>query len=75
MFYDTLALIGIWFVAGGIAVGLEHGVAGPADSCATDGSLNCHGYGSSVTVTATFGMVAAGEALAQLMACGTAAQR
>lgn len=32
-------------------------------ACATDGSLNCHGYGSSVTVTATFGMVAAGEAL------------
>jgi len=29
----------------------------------SDGSLNCHGYGSSVTVTATFGMVAAGEAL------------
>jgi len=33
------------------------------DSCATDGTLNCAGYGSSVTVTATFGMVAAGEAL------------
>lgn len=32
-----------------------------------DGSLNCHGYGSSVTVTATFGMVAAAEALAQLL--------
>jgi len=28
-----------------------------------DGSLNCHGYGSSVGVTATFGMVAASEAL------------
>jgi tRNA A37 threonylcarbamoyladenosine dehydratase len=26
-----------------------------------DGSLDCHGYGSSVTVTATFGMVAAAE--------------
>ena len=33
------------------------------EACATDGSLNCQGYGSSVTVTATFGMVAAGEAL------------
>ena len=32
-------------------------------ACATDGSLNCHGYGSTVTVTATFGLVAAGEAL------------
>ena len=29
----------------------------------TDGSLNCHGYGSSVAVTAAFGMVAAGRAL------------
>ena len=40
-------------------------VALPADGdgCAVDGSLNCQGYGSSVTVTATFGMVAAGEAL------------
>ena len=33
-----------------------------ADSI-VDGSLNCHGYGSSVAVTATFGMVAAGRAL------------
>ncbi len=33
------------------------------DSCATAGTLNCAGYGSSVTVTATFGLVAAGEAL------------
>ena len=33
-----------------------------------DGTLNCHGYGSSVTVTATFGMVAAGEVLALLQA-------
>lgn len=35
------------------------------DACDIDGSLNCHGYGSSVTVTATFGMVAAGEMLRQ----------
>ena len=34
-----------------------------AAACATDGTLNCAGYGSSVTVTATFGLVAAGEAL------------
>ena len=26
----------------------------------TDGSLNCHGYGSTVAVTATFGLIAAG---------------
>ncbi len=37
-------------------------------ACATDGSLNCHGYGSSVTVTATFGMVAAAEATRCLLA-------
>ena len=35
----------------------------PAD---IDGSLNCHGYGSSVTVTATFGLCAAGWVLDQL---------
>ncbi len=40
----------------------------PASEPATDGSLNCHGYGSAVSVTATFGMVAAGEAIAQLLA-------
>jgi len=33
----------------------------PEGECDVDGSLNCHGYGSSVTVTSTFGMVAAGE--------------
>lgn len=33
-----------------------------------DGSLNCHGYGSTVTVTATFGMVAAAELLNALIA-------
>jgi tRNA A37 threonylcarbamoyladenosine dehydratase len=33
------------------------------DGCEIDGSLNCHGYGSSVAVTATFGMVAAARAL------------
>jgi len=36
----------------------------PMDApCAVDGSLNCHGYGSSVTVTAAFGLAAAGEVL------------
>jgi len=33
------------------------------EACEVDGSLNCHGYGSSVAVTATFGMVAAALAL------------
>ncbi len=43
-------------------------VAPPDASCliesvASDSTLNCHGYGSSVGVTATFGMVAATAAL------------
>jgi len=41
--------------------------AAEGDACdidtTTDGSLNCHGYGSSVVVTATFGLVLASEAL------------
>jgi tRNA A37 threonylcarbamoyladenosine dehydratase len=32
----------------------------------SDGSLNCHGYGSLVTVTATFGMCAAGYVIRKL---------
>lgn len=44
----------------------------PADeSCLPDGqgdgSLNCHGYGSVVTVTATFGMSAAGVVMNELV--------
>jgi tRNA threonylcarbamoyladenosine dehydratase len=40
-------------------------VAPPDASCVIDGdgSLNCHGYGSVVSVTATFGMCAASEIL------------
>jgi tRNA A37 threonylcarbamoyladenosine dehydratase len=34
-----------------------------ADACDVEGNLNCHGYGSTVSVTATFGMVAAQVAL------------
>ena len=50
------------------AVFSREAVAAPAEQCeAGDGSLNCHGYGSSVTVTATFGFVAAGEVLRLLI--------
>jgi tRNA A37 threonylcarbamoyladenosine dehydratase len=45
-------------------------VAPPDPSCAIDdgdGSLNCSGYGSVVTVTATFGQCAAGWVLEQLV--------
>ena len=43
-------------------------VAPPDPSCAVegDGSLNCHGYGSVVSVTATFGQCAAGWVLDQI---------
>lgn len=45
-------------------------VAPPDASCNVvgDGSLNCHGFGSLVTVTATFGQCAAGYVLNQLAA-------
>lgn len=50
-------------------------VAMPVDdsgaACEVDGTLSCHGYGSSVAVTATFGMVAAAEAIALLTAAPT----
>jgi tRNA threonylcarbamoyladenosine dehydratase len=57
-------------------VALPSSAPEPADASTTtstnsgssDGTLNCHGYGSSVTVTATFGMVAAGEAIACILA-------
>jgi tRNA A37 threonylcarbamoyladenosine dehydratase len=44
-------------------------VARPAgsDACNIDGSLNCHGYGSSVTVTATFGLAAAARIIERLL--------
>lgn len=41
-------------------------VRGPEPGCQVDGSLNCHGYGSSVSVTASFGFVAAGAVLERL---------
>ena len=58
------------------AVGLscvfsQEAVAPPDASCAmpdVDGSLNCSGYGSSVAVTASFGLAAAGWVMDQLAA-------
>lgn len=43
-----------------------------AAATAVDGSLNCHGYGSSVMVTAAFGMVAAAQGLEALWAAAAA---
>ena len=50
------------------AVFSREAVAPPDASCAVDGdgSLNCHGYGSVVSVTATFGQCAAGWLLDQI---------
>jgi len=49
-------------------------VATPPDAaCAPEDGLNCHGYGSAVTVTATFGLVAAGEVMRQLAQRATGA--
>ncbi|HEX5389744.1 MAG TPA: tRNA threonylcarbamoyladenosine dehydratase [Burkholderiaceae bacterium] len=48
-------------------------VAPPDPSCAVDGdgSLNCHGYGSTVGVTATFGLCAAGWVMDSLARADT----
>jgi tRNA A37 threonylcarbamoyladenosine dehydratase len=43
-------------------------IDGGISALVSDGSLNCHGYGSSVGVTATFGMVAASLALESVAA-------
>lgn len=42
-----------------------------AAPAAIDGSLNCHGYGSSVAVTATFGLCAAGWIMNRLSGTGS----
>lgn len=44
----------------------------PDAGCAVEGSLNCQGYGSTVTVTATFGLVAAQAALDAWLEAGPA---
>jgi tRNA A37 threonylcarbamoyladenosine dehydratase len=48
-------------------------VAPPDASCAIDGdgTLNCHGYGSVVSVTATFGQCAAGWVIDRIARSGT----
>lgn len=45
-------------------------VAQAADACASDGSLNCAGYGSFAPVTATFGQCASGWILNRLAESG-----
>jgi len=54
----------------GVGDAPDGGGGGP--DAGNDGTLNCHGYGSSVAVTATFGMVAAGEAIALLLEAAAA---
>lgn len=60
--------IGVCCVFSREAVGRPDAAACDADAAPIDGSLNCHGYGSSVAVTATFGMVAAGELMQRIAA-------
>jgi tRNA A37 threonylcarbamoyladenosine dehydratase len=45
----------------------------PEGACDVEASLNCHGYGSAVSVTASFGLVAAGDIIEQLLAQGVSA--
>jgi tRNA A37 threonylcarbamoyladenosine dehydratase len=59
--------IGVRCVFSREAVRTPEGAACGSDA-ALSGDLSCHGYGSTVTVTATFGMVAAGEVVRQLLA-------
>lgn len=40
----------------------------PGDACEVSGDLSCHGYGSTVTVTATFGLVAASVLMERALA-------
>ncbi len=40
---------------------------GPEGRSDIEGNLNCHGYGSTVVVTASFGFAAAGEVIQQLL--------
>jgi len=42
--------------------------AAPGDACEVSGDLSCHGYGSTVTVTATFGLVAASVLMERALA-------
>jgi tRNA A37 threonylcarbamoyladenosine dehydratase len=49
-------------------VGSLDDVTPPSIDALRDNTLNCHGYGSTVVVTASFGMAAAGEVIAQLLA-------
>ena len=50
-------------------------VSGGVASDGAGAPLACHGYGSSVAVTATFGMVAAGEAIALLLSATGSARK
>jgi tRNA threonylcarbamoyladenosine dehydratase len=45
----------------------EEAIERPSEDCTLDGSLNCAGYGSSVMVTASFGMAAAAALVDQLL--------
>jgi tRNA A37 threonylcarbamoyladenosine dehydratase len=51
-----------------VARPVASGGGGGDETCGTDGSLNCSGYGSSVAVTASFGFAGAGELMREIAA-------
>jgi len=53
---------------GAACVFSREAVLQPSTAAQSDGSLNCHGYGSVVSVTSTFGLCAAGWALDKIAA-------
>lgn len=59
--------IGLRCVYSAEAVQLPWPQDAQAPACGPQPDLSCHGYGSSVMVTATFGMTAAGECVRQLL--------
>lgn len=60
--------IGVACVFSREAVQAPDAVCAVADGATVDGTLNCHGYGSVVAVTATFGQCAAGWVLDRIAA-------
>ena len=60
--------VGLLGSAAEVSVGITQNIGNTGDT-GNDGSLNCHGHGSSVAVTAAAGFIAAGEVMRRL-ACG-----
>ena len=57
--------VGLLGSAAEVSVGITQNIGNTGDA-GNDGSLNCHGHGSSVAVTAAAGFIAAGEVMRRL---------